>query len=43
MTEQALIARLRAALVLLGNEDITPAGRRVLEKILDEADEALTR
>lgn len=36
MTEQALAARIRAALRLLGNEEITPAGRRVLEKILDE-------
>ncbi len=37
----ALAARVRAALRLLGNDDITPAGRRVLERILDEA-ESLT-
>ena len=34
--EQPLEARLRAALRLLGNEHITPQGRRILEKILDE-------
>lgn len=32
----ALIARLRAALRLLENEHITPQGRRIIEKILDE-------
>lgn len=31
-----LNARLRAALRLLDNEHITPQGRRILEKILDE-------
>lgn len=35
MTEQALEARIRAALRLLGNEEITPTGRHILEKILD--------
>jgi hypothetical protein len=34
----ALAARIRAGLRLLGNDDITPAGRRVLEKILDDED-----
>ncbi len=33
---QPLAARLRAALTLLENEHITPMGRRILEKILDE-------
>lgn len=32
----ALIARLRAALRLIGNQDITPMGARMLERILDE-------
>jgi hypothetical protein len=32
----AVITRLRAALRLLENEHITPQGRRILEKILDE-------
>lgn len=32
----ALIARIRAALRLIGDQDITPMGRRVLERILDE-------
>jgi len=31
-----VLARLRAALRLLENEHITPQGRRILEKILDE-------
>lgn len=35
------IQRFRAAVRLLGNEDITPAGRRVLEKILDAEETAL--
>lgn len=34
----ATLARLRAALTLLGHEDITPAGRRVLDRILDEVE-----
>jgi len=36
----ALIARIRAALRLLGDQDITPAGRRVIEKILDAEDDS---
>jgi hypothetical protein len=36
----ALIARLRAALVLIGDQDITPMGRRMLERILDEEEES---
>jgi hypothetical protein len=32
----AITARIRAALRLLENEHITPQGRRILEKILDE-------
>jgi hypothetical protein len=35
---EALVARLRAALRLLDNEHITPQGRRILERILEEAD-----
>lgn len=31
-----ILARLRAALRLLENEHITPQGRRIIEKILDE-------
>jgi len=31
-----VLARLRAALRLLENEHITPQGRRIIEKILDE-------
>jgi hypothetical protein len=31
-----VLARLRAALRLLENEHITPQGRRILERILDE-------
>lgn len=33
---EALIARLRAALRLLRDDEITPMGRRILERILDE-------
>lgn len=33
----ALVQRVRAALILLAPQDLTPAGRRVLEKILDNA------
>ena len=33
---EALIARIRAALVFIGPGEITPMGKRVLEKILDE-------
>lgn len=36
--QTALIARLRAALVFIGPEEITPMGRRILERILDEAE-----
>lgn len=36
--QAAMIARLRAALTLLGRDDITPAGRRVLDRILDEVE-----
>jgi hypothetical protein len=32
----ALIARLRAALTFISPDDITPMGRRVLDRILDE-------
>lgn len=35
-TAPPVLARLRAALRLLENEHITPQGRRILEKILDE-------
>jgi len=35
----AVITRLRAALRLLENEHITPQGRRILEKILDDEEE----
>ena len=38
MTKQALIRRLRAALRLIDWADITPAGKRQLEKILDAED-----
>lgn len=31
-----LIARMRAALRLIAPDDITPMGRRVLDRILDE-------
>jgi hypothetical protein len=34
---EALIARLRAALIFIGPDEITPMGKRILEKILDEA------
>ena len=34
-----VLARLRAALRLLENEHITPQGRRILEKILDDEEE----
>lgn len=37
----ALIARVRAGLRLLDNEHITPAGRRVLDRILDAESESL--
>jgi hypothetical protein len=37
----ALVARIRAALVLIGDQDITPMGRRVLEKILDAEDDSV--
>jgi hypothetical protein len=33
---EALIARMRAALRLISPDDITPMGRRILERILDE-------
>jgi hypothetical protein len=33
---EALIARVRAALRLISPDDITPMGRRILERILDE-------
>jgi hypothetical protein len=36
----ALVARIRAALVLIGDQDITPMGRRVLERILDAEEES---
>jgi hypothetical protein len=36
MTAQALAARIRATLTLLGDEEITPTGRRIIEKVLDE-------
>lgn len=39
MSKQALIARLRAALRLISPDDITPMGKRIIEKILDEEDE----
>ena len=38
--EAPLTARLRAALRLLDNEHITPQGRRILEKILDEEEKS---
>lgn len=38
---EALVARLRAALRLLDNGDITPAGRRVLDRILDAETDSL--
>lgn len=34
---EALVSRLRAALRLIENEEITPVGRRIIEKILDQA------
>lgn len=37
MTDNArLIARLRAALTLIGPDDITPMGKRILDRILDD-------
>ena len=41
VTQHALIAQLRAGITLLGAQDITPAGARVLERILDEAEAKL--
>lgn len=38
VTDRGLANRMRAALRLLNNEHITPQGRRILEKILDEAE-----
>lgn len=35
----ALIARMRAGLKFISPDDITPMGKRMLEKILDEAEE----
>ena len=35
MTDDGLRERVRAALRLLGDEEITPMGRRILEKVLD--------
>lgn len=43
MSEEALIARLRAALIFISPDEITPMGKRILERILDESEEALTR
>jgi hypothetical protein len=40
--KSSLIAQLRAGLVMLDNEHITPLGRRMLEKILDANDERLS-
>ena len=40
-SQHALIARVRAGLVLLGSQDITPMGVRVLEGILSAAEERL--
>jgi hypothetical protein len=34
----ALITRMRAALILIGPSDMTPMGKRMLERILDEAE-----
>lgn len=33
----ALVARIRAALILISPDEITPMGRRMLERILDDA------
>jgi hypothetical protein len=38
--QTALIARLRAALRLLAPDEITPTGRRILERILDAEDDS---
>jgi hypothetical protein len=38
----ALVARIRAALILISPDDITPMGRRMLERILDDAVENRT-
>lgn len=41
---ESILARLRAAVALLGNDHITPEGRRILEKVLDaETAKAVTR
>ncbi len=37
MCDAAVIERIRAGVRLLDPDDITPAGKRVLEKILDAA------
>jgi hypothetical protein len=37
----ALVARMRAALKLIYPDDITPMGRRILERILDAESESL--
>jgi hypothetical protein len=39
--QRALIAQVRAGLVLLAPQDITPMGVRVLEGILSAAEESL--
>jgi len=39
MTDNALIARLRAALIFISPDDITPMGKRILDRILDEEEE----
>ncbi|MGZ4659839.1 MAG: hypothetical protein ACXVYB_01010 [Arthrobacter sp.] len=42
MTAERVIARFRAALKLIYPDDITPMGKRILERILDEEEEAMT-